>query len=132
MNYLFYSVKILTDDETMSAAEFSTKKLVETLERENWIDCCKHNEMIVNPDNSSMNDQHNFDFEYNQVTSEKSVKFLDIHIDQKLSFNEHFPCLCKKHFFLSCVHGRHILWNKVAYSKTTQYASEWSLNSKIW
>ena len=78
----------MTDDETMSAAEFSTEKLVETLERENWIDCCKHNEMIVNPNNSSMNDQHNFDFEYNRVTSEKSVKFLDIHIDQKLSFNE--------------------------------------------
>ena len=57
--------------------------------------------MIVNPDNfqaiavkrnSNMNDQYNLD---NRVASEKSVKLLGIHIDRKLSFNDHDSCLCK-------------------------------------
>ena len=57
--------------------------------------------MIVNPDNfqaiavkrnSNMNDQYNLD---NRVASEKSVKLLGIHIDRKLSFNDHDSSLCK-------------------------------------
>ena len=78
-----------------------------TLEREsqlatNWL---KQNEMIVNPDkfhdilgkrNADLSDQFTVDIDGNQVTLEKSLLFIRVHIDQKLSFDGSFSPLCKK------------------------------------
>ena len=57
INDLFYWVKIselhnFADENTISAAEFSIKRLLETLERERQIatDWLKQNNMVVNPD----------------------------------------------------------------------------------
>ena len=57
INDLFYWVKIselhnFADENTISAAEFSIKRLLQTLERERQIatDWLKQNEMVVNPD----------------------------------------------------------------------------------
>ena len=112
INDLFYSVKNselhnFADDNTISSAEFSVEKLLETLERESQIatDWFKENHMIVNPDkfqaiivkrNSEMNDHYTLNIDGNQVTSEKSVKLLGISIDNKLLFDEHISSLCKK------------------------------------
>ena len=42
-----------------------------------------------------MNDHYTFDNDGNRVTSDKSVNFLGIHIDHKLSFDKHVFSLCK-------------------------------------
>ena len=98
-NDLFYRVKEselhnFANDNTISSAEFSVKKLLKTLERESQIatDWLKENNMIVDADkfqviilkrNSNMCNQYTLNIHGNQVTSEKSVKPLGINIDDK-------------------------------------------------
>ena len=43
-----------------------------------------------------MNDHYTFDNDGNRVTSDKSVNFLGVYIDHKLSFDKHVLSLCKK------------------------------------
>ena len=46
--------------------------------------------------NSDMCNQYSCNTDGNQHTSEKSAKLLGINIDNKLSFDEHVPLLCKR------------------------------------
>ena len=80
---------------------------MKTPERESQIatDWFKENSTILNTDkfqaiivkrNSDMSNQYTLNIDGNQITSEKSVKLLGIHIDNKLSFDEHVSSLCKK------------------------------------
>ena len=112
INDLFHRVKeselhIFVDDNTISSAEFSVEKLLNILERESQIatDWFKENNMIVSADkfqaimvkrNSDMCNRYTLTIDGSQLTSEKSVKLLDINTDNKLSFDEHVSSLLKR------------------------------------
>ena len=96
-----------TDDNTISAAENTMKKLISTLEQNSQaaIDWLKINEMIVNPDkfqaivvkkNCRMKDCYALNINNQTINSENCVKLLGIEIDNALSFDKHISNLCKK------------------------------------
>ena len=95
------------DDNTISAAENTIKKLISTLEQDNQaaIDWFKINEMIVNPDKFQaivvkkycrMKDSYALNINNQSINSESCVKLLGIEIDNTLSFSKHISTLCKK------------------------------------
>ena len=95
------------DDNTISAAENTIKKLISTLEQDSQVavDWFKITEMIVNPDkrqaivvkkNCRMKESYALNINDQTVNSENDVKLLEIEIGNTLFFNKYISTLCKK------------------------------------
>ena len=87
-------LKVFSDGNTTSSAEFSIEKLLKALEKQIQIapDWFKENNTILNPEefeaaivkpNSNLSKICNFNIDRNQVTSEKFVKLLGINVSKK-------------------------------------------------
>ena len=111
LNDLFYdignaSVHNFADDSTLSCFAKTVKDLINVLKEVskvaiNWF---SSNDMIANPDNfksiilfkSKSDDIPNgFSIGTDIVSTEKSVKLLGIHLDNRLNFNFHISTICK-------------------------------------
>ena len=94
-----------TDDNTITTTCNTLAELLKTLEQESEspVSWFKQNEMIVNADNFqaiTLNKKES-EAKYkltidNDIESTKSVKILDITIDDRLRFDQHISNLCSK------------------------------------
>ena len=100
------SVHNFADDNTLCSFAKKLRRLVTILESEcetaiNWL---HKNKMIVNPDKFQLifldkcrSDNTNIEVEKGneKISSTSSMKLLGVHIDDKLSLNEHINKICK-------------------------------------
>ena len=94
------------DDNTISSISKEKEALLTTLEKESEkvVDWFRRNNMIVNPEKfqsmilerSGNSDVHTIEIDGNKVETTNSVDLLGIHIDNKLTFDDHIFTFCNK------------------------------------
>ena len=94
------------DDNTISSISKEKQALLTTLEKdsEKAIDWFRRNNMIVKPEKfqsmilkrSGNSDVHTIEIDGNKIETTNSVDLLGIHIDNKLTFDDHIFTLCNK------------------------------------
>ena len=94
------------DDNTISSISKEKQALLTTLEKdsEKAIDWFRRNNMIVKPEKfqsmilrrSGNSDAHTIEIDGNKIETTNSVDLLGIHIDNKLTFDDHIFTLCNK------------------------------------
>ena len=94
------------DDNTVSLISKEKKALLTTLEEdsEKAIDWLRRNNMNTNPEKfqsmilqkSGNSDVHTIEIDDNKIETTNSVDLLGIHIDNKLTFDDHIFTLCNK------------------------------------
>ena len=90
------------NDHTISSISKEKEALLTTLEKA--FDWFRRNNMIVNPEKfQSMilqrpghSDVHTIQIDDNKIETKNSVDLLGIHIDKKLTFDDHIFTLCNK------------------------------------
>ena len=94
------------DNNTISSISKEKQALLTTLEKdsEKAIDWFRRNNMIVNPEkfqsmilqSAGNSDVHTIEIDGNKIETTNSVDLLGIHIDNKLTFDDHMFTLCNK------------------------------------
>ena len=100
------------DDNTISSISKEKQALLTTLEKdsEKAIDWFRRTNMIVNPEKfqsvilqrAGNSDVHTIEIDGNKIETTNSVDLLGIHIDNKLTFDDHIFTLCNKAAMLKC------------------------------
>ena len=93
-------------DNTISSISREKEALLTTLEKEseNAVGWFRRNNMIVNPEKfqsmilqrSGKSDAHTIEIDGKKIETTNSVRLLGIHIDNKLTFDDHIFTLCNK------------------------------------
>ena len=94
------------DDNTISSISKEKQALLTTIEKDSKkaIDWFRRNNVIVNPEkfqsmilqSSGNSDVHTIEIDGNKIETTNSVDLLGIHIDNKLTFDDHIFTLCNK------------------------------------
>ena len=94
------------DDNTISSISKEKEALLTTLEKDSQkaVDWFRLNDIIVNPEKfqsmisqrSANSDAHTIEIDGNKIKTAISVDLLLMHIDNKLTFDDHIFTLCKK------------------------------------
>ena len=110
INDLLYWLEKLfnfADDNTIAAFASKLSELIDLLQKDsdtaiNWF---KNNEMLVNPNkfqaivfkkDSNLENEIQLKIDGKEIKTSKTVKLLDVTIDEKLNYEDHVSSLCKK------------------------------------